>query len=147
MFLIPDDSENELKGKQNSPEELEKYVNSFLIIFEMPPMESPEYVDKALPKLCKAMSYLPYSALARICGVWARYCRNSFKNILESLHQLITARAIKNYDGKRHLQDNVDIISATKVMKVRLIKAERVVASISRLMLNLGGGVRVSVSY
>lgn len=109
----------ELKDKLDNPEELEKYVISFLIIFEMPTLESTEYVDKALPQLCKAMSLLPYSALARICRVWARYCRNSFKNILELLHQLITARVIKNCDGKRHLQDNIDIVSATKVMKVR----------------------------
>lgn len=109
----------ELKGKLCNPEDVEKYVISFLIVFEMPAVGNPEYVDRALPQLCRAMSYLPYSALARICRVWARHCQNSFKNILELLHQLITARTIDNGDEKRrHLQDNVDIISATKVMKV-----------------------------
>lgn len=119
-----DNSEMELKvelkgkGKLNDPEEMEKYVISFLIVFEMPPMQSSEYVDRALPQLCKTMSYLPYSALARICRVWARYCRDSFTNILDSLQQLITMRTIKNYDSTRRLQENADIISATKVMKV-----------------------------
>lgn len=109
----------ELKGKLNNPEDLEKYVISFLIIFEMPVLGSSKYIQEALPLLCKAMSYLPVSALARICRVWARHCKNSFRNILQILHQLITSKTIDSCGGKSyHLQDNVDIISATKVMKV-----------------------------
>lgn len=109
----------ELKDRLNNPEDMEKYVISFLIIFEMPTLGNPEYLHEALPLLCKAMSHLPVSALARICRVWARYCRNSFRNILELLHQLITTRTVESCGGKRYpLHDNIDIISATKVMKV-----------------------------
>ncbi|XP_065205619.1 ubiquitin-protein ligase E3A isoform X2 [Planococcus citri] len=109
----------ELKGKLNNPEEMEKYVIAFLIVFEIPALSSPEFLQKVLPPLCKAMNYLPVSALARICRVWARYCRDSFKNILNLLHQLITMRTIESCSNKKYLlQDNVDIVSATKVMKV-----------------------------
>lgn len=111
----------ELKGKLNNPEEMEKYVIAFLIVFEIPALSSPEFLQKVLPPLCKAMNYLPVSALARICRVWARYCRDSFKNILDLLHQLITMRTIESCSNKKYLlQDNIDIISATKVMKVSI---------------------------
>lgn len=114
----------ELKDRVTNPEEMEKYVISFLIIFEMPNISSSEYIDKALPRLCKAMACLPYSALARICRIWARYCRRSFKNILEQLHQLITIRTMDSgICNKGHLQDNVDIIAATKVMKVSFMRS------------------------
>ena len=83
----------------------------------MPLLSSTEYVEKIFPLLCKSMNLLPNNSLARICRVWARNCQHSFKKIIELLHNIITNRTMAT-NRKCHLQDNADIVAATKVMKV-----------------------------
>lgn len=94
-------------------------VNCFLIAFEVPNLSSSDYLEVALPALCHAAEYLPVPAQGKLAKTWATHCKESLRNILESLQQLITLRVIsKNYTRSFSLQDDDTVTVATKLMRV-----------------------------
>ncbi|XP_077863624.1 ubiquitin-protein ligase E3A-like [Saccoglossus kowalevskii] len=99
------------------------YLNLFLIVMENPMLQSPEYLEVALPCFFKAMSLLSIPAQCRLAKVWSKYPIDNLKKKLEVLQQLITFKVISGQFGgiaTRTLQVSEDdaIISATKCMKI-----------------------------
>lgn len=94
-------------------------VHTFLLIFEIPSLGSCEYVEKVLPKVCKAASQLPLPAQASIARIWATHCKSRLKTILEALQQLITIKTISNHYHKDYIiQDEETITLPTKIMRI-----------------------------
>ncbi|KAI5703179.1 hypothetical protein M8J75_008679 [Diaphorina citri] len=94
-------------------------INVFLVIFEIPSLGGCDYVERALPKICKAASQLPLTAQARIARIWAAHCKQRLKTILEALQQLITIKTISNHYHKDYiLQDEETITLPTKIMRI-----------------------------
>lgn len=96
-------------------------LNVFVIVMELPCLSSPEFIERAFPDFCKALSKVPLSGQCKLAKVWAKFGADWLLDKVRSLHQLITVRIVKN-DGRwgrtYHINDDDDIASATKVMKI-----------------------------
>lgn len=100
-------------------EKIEEIITVFVIIFEIIIIGKSDFVDVALPTICKAASYLPIWAQARLASIWAVHCKDGLRKLLETLQQLISLQVITGtYHENAFIQDNEHIINATKLMKV-----------------------------
>lgn len=94
-------------------------INVLTIIFEIPVLGSSDFLETALPALCRATTWLSVEEQARLAMVWSGPGRNSLRMILENLQQLITLRVIlTGFHRDFYVQDEHVITSATKLMKV-----------------------------
>lgn len=97
----------------------EELLNVFVIVLEIPALGSSEYLEMALPLVCKAASQLPLRVQARLAQVWARHCRSRLKGMLEALQQLVTLKVISGQFSRDYcVQDEETITAPTKLMKV-----------------------------
>ena len=104
------------RGRRDNAEEL---LNVFVIVLEIPTLGSSEYLEMALPQVCKAASHLPVRLQARLARIWARHCRSRLKGLLEALQQLITLKVISGQFSRDYcVQDEESITAPTKLMKV-----------------------------
>ncbi|XP_061636439.1 ubiquitin-protein ligase E3A isoform X2 [Phyllopteryx taeniolatus] len=95
------------------------YLNIFVILMENGNLHSPEYLDLALPQLCKAMSKLPVAALSRLCELWSKYELPHIRRIMETFQQLITYTVVtREYDGEHLVNDDDTVVAACKCLKV-----------------------------
>lgn len=100
-------------------EKIEEIITVFVIIFEIIIIGKSDFVDVALPTICKGASYLPIWAQARLASIWAVHCKDGLRKLLETLQQLISLQVITGtYHENAFIQDNEQIINATKLMKV-----------------------------
>lgn len=94
-------------------------LNALIIALEIPALGSSDYLELALPRLCKAAARLPVPAQARLARVWARHCPHRLKSLLEALQQLVTLRVITGCFTRDYcLQDDEAITAPTKLMKI-----------------------------
>ncbi|KAJ8984869.1 hypothetical protein NQ317_002708 [Molorchus minor] len=95
-------------------------VNVLLIVFEIPALGSGDFLETALPAICRAAQWLPVDVQAKLARIWSSSLgRNSIRNILENLQQLITLRVIVTpFHRDFYVQDENVITSATKLMKI-----------------------------
>lgn len=101
-------------------DKIEEIITVFVIIFEIIIIGKSDFVDVALPTICKAASNLPIWAQARLACIWAYHSKDGLRKLLETLQQLISLQVITGtYHENAFIQDNEHIISATKLMKVR----------------------------
>jgi hypothetical protein len=114
-------------------------VNVLLIVFEIPALgsrrrdnrrHSPDemclsgsgdFLETALPAICRASEWLPVEVQAKLARIWSGPGRSSLRNILENLQQLVTLRVIvTQFHRDFYVQDENVITSATKLMKVNM---------------------------
>lgn len=96
-------------------------LNVFVIVMELPCLSSPEFIDRAFPDFCKALSKLPLTGQCKLAKVWSKFGADWLQEKVRSLHQLITVRIVNNegrWGRNYHINDDNDIASATKVMKI-----------------------------
>ncbi|KAJ8931749.1 hypothetical protein NQ314_015281 [Rhamnusium bicolor] len=94
-------------------------VNVLLIVFEIPALGSGDFLETALPAICRASQWLPVEVQAKLARMWSGIGRSSIRNILENLQQLITLRVIVTpFHRDFFVQDENVITSATKLMKI-----------------------------
>lgn len=94
-------------------------VNVLLIVFEIPALGSGDFLETALPAICRAAQWLPVEVQAKLARMWSTVGRSSIRNILENLQQLITLRVILTpFHRDLFVQDENVITSATKLMKI-----------------------------
>ncbi|GFG33317.1 hypothetical protein Cfor_09976 [Coptotermes formosanus] len=104
------------RAKTDNAEEL---LNVFVIVLEIPALGSSEYLEMALPFICKAASHLPLKLQARLAQIWARHCRSRLKGMLEALQQLVTLKIFSSQFSRDYcVQDEETITAPTKLMKV-----------------------------
>ncbi|XP_074032271.1 ubiquitin protein ligase E3A isoform X2 [Leptinotarsa decemlineata] len=94
-------------------------VNVLVIVFEIPALGSGDFLETALPAICRAAQRLTVEVQAKLARTWSGAARTSIKNILENLQQLITLRVIMTpFQRDFFVQDENVITSATKLMKI-----------------------------
>lgn len=99
--------------------QIEKSIHVFVIVFEIMTMASSEFLEMALPNICKAAARLPVWAQARLARIWAEHCKSSLRSLLQTLQQLISLQVITgNFNRDTVVQDNEIITSTTKVLKI-----------------------------
>ncbi|XP_077441011.1 ubiquitin-protein ligase E3A isoform X1 [Vanacampus margaritifer] len=95
------------------------YLNIFVILMENHNLHSPEYLETALPQLCKAMSALPVAALTRLCKLWSGYELPHIRRMMETFQQLITYTVLsRDYDGEHLVNEDDTVVAACKCLKV-----------------------------
>lgn len=78
-----------------------------------------DYLETALPALCKAAAWLPVKAQTLLARKWAGPGLPALRGILENLQQLVTLMVIvTQFHRDFYVQDEIVITSATKLMKV-----------------------------
>lgn len=98
---------------------IEDAVNCFVITFELPNLGCSDYFEIALPDVCLAIGELPIKGQARLARIWSQYCKDSLRNILETLQQLISLRVVScNYHVFFHVQEDGHVTGPTRVLKV-----------------------------
>ncbi|XP_077572291.1 ubiquitin-protein ligase E3A isoform X6 [Stigmatopora nigra] len=104
-----------LEAYQTDPD----YLNVFVILMENGNLHSPEYLDLALPQLCKAMSQLPPDGAARLCRLWSGFEPQHVRRMMETFQQLITYTVVsREYDNRRLVNDDETVVAACECLKV-----------------------------
>ncbi|XP_063233453.1 ubiquitin-protein ligase E3A [Bacillus rossius redtenbacheri] len=94
-------------------------VAALVVVAEIPVLGTSEYLERALPYLCKSAAHLPLGAQARLARLWARHSRPRLQGLLEALQQLVTLRVISGRFTREYcLQDEEGITAPTKLMKI-----------------------------
>ncbi|XP_022905557.1 ubiquitin-protein ligase E3A [Onthophagus taurus] len=97
----------------------DEIINIILIVFEIPALGTGDFVEMALPMLCRALEHLSLDLQAKLALAWSGPGRSNMQNILENLQQLITLRVITGFNTyTQDVQDDTVVTSATKLMKI-----------------------------
>jgi ubiquitin-protein ligase E3 A len=97
----------------------QNYLNIFLIILEIPDLQSTEFLESAFPKFCRALGCLPVKAQAKLCRVIARYPVAKLRDFLDNLQQLITVKTVSTEWTRGYcVNDDEGITGAAKVLKI-----------------------------
>ena len=97
------------------------YLNLFVIIMELPFLQSPAYIENAYPEFCKTISCLPLAGQVELAKYWSKFSANRLQQMVESLQQLITVKIVHGEEkwSKGYYINNEDsIANPTKVMKI-----------------------------
>lgn len=96
-----------------------QFLNIFVIVFENPMLDSPEYLELATPSLCKAAGLLPLSAQANLARLWATFSMERLRSLLHLFQQLITVKVITTTWGhSRSVVEDGGITGAARVLKI-----------------------------
>ncbi|CAG9769498.1 unnamed protein product [Ceutorhynchus assimilis] len=105
-----------IRGEKGNYDDI---INVLLIVFEIPALGSGDFLETALPAICRASQWLPIEGQASLARMWAGPGRTAIRNILENLQQLVTLRVIVTpFHHDFFIQDENVITSATKLMKI-----------------------------
>lgn len=95
------------------------YVNIFLIIMEIPVLDSLEFLESAMPQFCKTVGLLPVSTQAQLARVWATFTRDRLKQMVSCVQQLITVRVVtSHWPQSAQLHDDECITGAARLLKI-----------------------------
>ncbi|KAF5287693.1 hypothetical protein FQA39_LY15793 [Lamprigera yunnana] len=110
----------DLQLKLKSDKNTNRHINVLLIVFEIPALGSGDFLETALPALCRATSWLSVENQAKLATIWSGSTgRTSLRMILENLQQLVTLKVIvTQFHRDFVVQDENVITSATKIMKI-----------------------------
>lgn len=110
----------EMDLRYNSPSSDPNFLNQFVIIMENTMLQSPEYLDQALPSFLKAMALLPIKMQATLVRIWAQFSSVEIRRMVETVQQLITYQVLTgpSTTSGSPVQDDEVIVAATKAMKL-----------------------------
>lgn len=105
--------------RRGSSADYQDIIDAIVIVFEIQALGTGDYLETALPALCKAAAIMPIRAQAEMARRWASADSPSLRSILENLQQLVTLMVIvTQFHRDYYVQDDLVITSATKIMKV-----------------------------
>lgn len=111
----------EMELRYMSPSSDPNFLNQFVIIMENTMLQSPEYLDQALPSFLKAMALLPVKLQATLVRIWAQFTSEEIRRMVETLQQLITYQVLTGpsaMSSNSPVQDDEAIVAATKIIKL-----------------------------
>jgi len=95
------------------------YVNIFIIIMEIPALDSLEFLESAMPQFCKTIGLLPVGVQARLATVWSTYSPDRLKQLVSCVQQLITVRVVtSHWPQSAQLHDDECITGAAHLLKI-----------------------------
>ncbi|XP_055907876.1 ubiquitin-protein ligase E3A isoform X2 [Eupeodes corollae] len=92
----------------------EGMLHCFVIAFDIA-RAAPDYIERALPTVCKAASLLSVNLRARLAKIWSKLSRDNLESLIICLQQLITLEVIIDSGP---VQGNAYITAATKTLKI-----------------------------
>ena len=110
----------EMELRYKSPSSDPNFLNQFVIIMENTMLQSPEYLDQALPSFLKAIALLPVKQQASLVHIWSQFTSQEIRRMVETLQQLITYQVLTGpcATGNAPVQEDEAIVAATKTMKL-----------------------------
>ena len=95
------------------------YINIFLIVMEIPALDSLEFLENATPQFCKTLGLLPVTRQAQLARMWSTFSGERLRRMVNVVQQLITVRVITNQWTRTYVVNDDDgITSAAKLMKI-----------------------------
>jgi ubiquitin-protein ligase E3 A len=96
------------------------YLNQFIVVMENTMLQSPEYLDQALPSFLKSLCLLPIKYQAQLVRIWCSFDVEDIRRMLQTLQQLITYQVLTGPSAVNHIPVHEDdaIVNSTKVMKL-----------------------------
>lgn len=112
-------TELEINMRYKTPADNQRFLNQFIIVMENTMLQSPEYLDQALPRLCKALSLLPSKSQTQLIKLWATYSAEAIRRMVETLQQLITYQVLTGPSAAGlPVHDDQIIVCAVRCMKL-----------------------------
>lgn len=110
----------EVEMRFKSPSNDPNFLNQFVIIMENTMLQSPEYLDQALPSFLKAMALLSAKQQANLVHIWSQFSSQEIRRMVETLQQLVTYQVLTGpcATSTAPVQEDDAIVAATKVMKL-----------------------------
>ncbi|XP_058950721.2 ubiquitin-protein ligase E3A [Pocillopora verrucosa] len=110
----------EVEMRFKSPSNDPNFLNQFVIIMENTMLQSPEYLDLALPSFLKAMALLSAKQQANLVHIWSQFSSQEIRRMVETLQQLVTYQVLTGpcATSTAPVQEDDAIVAATKVMKL-----------------------------
>lgn len=110
----------EMELRYKTPSNDPNFLNQFVIIMENTMLQSPEYLDQALPSFLKAVALLPVKFQATLVNIWSQFSSKEIRRMVETLQQLITYQVLTgpSATGNMPVQEDEAIVAATKTMKM-----------------------------
>ncbi|XP_050691382.1 ubiquitin-protein ligase E3A-like isoform X2 [Eriocheir sinensis] len=94
-------------------------INIFVILLESPAINTTDFIEGVMPRLCRTIGQLPDRDQAHLTRHLATWEPSRLHRLLESLHQLITIRLLTTeFLQDFTINDEDGITSATQVMKI-----------------------------
>lgn len=95
------------------------YINIFLIVMEIPSLDSIEFLESATPYFCKAFRLLPISCQAQLARIWSTFSADRLRAMVRTIQQLITVKVIStSWTRNNIVNDDEAIVGAARLMKV-----------------------------
>lgn len=105
--------------KYNNLENTENFLNSFVILMEIPELQNTDYLKSALPEFCKAVGELSVHSQQKLARLWVSYDQNRLKDMVNTLQQLITVTVVDSQDSQNYAVSGDETVqAAAKVMKI-----------------------------
>lgn len=118
LLILSENAELDLRY-HSAYEKDPDYLNIFIVVLEIPTLQSEEFLEMALPTFCKAVAQLPVDGQARLAQFLTSYEPSRLKELVEALQQLITLKVIGGQLTRDYcVNDDEAVIAATKVMKI-----------------------------
>ena len=119
MLMLSDNIRVDVGVRRNldSP----NYCNQFVICMENPELQSPEYIESALPQFLSAMAHLPERQQKKLIQYWSRQSPEQLRLLLSCLQQLITVKIVQGQfdaNSNRYVNDDQGITEAVRTMNM-----------------------------
>ena len=109
----------EMDLKFKTPADNQTFLNQFVVVMENTMLQSPEYLERALPCLCKALSLLPQKSQTQLVKIWATFTSEELRQMVETLQQLVTYQVLTGPAASQlSVHDDEVIICAVKCMRL-----------------------------
>lgn len=119
LVTLSSDILYQLSFHRNAQED-PNYLNQIIVIMENTMLQSPEYLDQALPSFLKSLTLLPAKLQAQLVRIWCTFEVDDIRRMVETLQQLITYQVLTGPSAVNHTPVHEDdaIVNSTKVMKL-----------------------------
>lgn len=110
----------EMELRMKKPCEDPQYLNQFVFTFLNSMLQSPEYLERALPSFLKVVCLLPTQSQAQLVKIWCSFPVEDIRNMVQTLQQLITYQVLTGPSTVSHVpvHDDDVIVNSAKTMKL-----------------------------
>ncbi|KAG7164827.1 ubiquitin-protein ligase E3A-like isoform X1 [Homarus americanus] len=117
--LLSDSLSIQLRAHRDAFTAIPNNINIFIILIESPALNTTDFIEGVMPKMCRTISQLPEKDQALLVKHLATWEGSRLHRLLASLHQLITIKLLTTeFSRDFTINDEDSITSATQVMKL-----------------------------
>ncbi|KAK3865964.1 hypothetical protein Pcinc_028466 [Petrolisthes cinctipes] len=117
--LLSDSLSIQLRVRRDAFSAIPNNINIFIILLESPSLNTTDFIEGVMPKMCRTIGQLPEKDQALLSKHLATWEASRLHRLLESLHQLITIKLLTTeFTRDFTINDEDSITSATQVMKL-----------------------------